>query len=170
MVLSWRACAVYIEPQSHTQAQGTHTQKKHISFTHSADMHTLAEHSFEPAADIQVTLDHFIMFFISICLSSTSFFFLGSYLHSIFHTPPHISVFFSPPLSSLSLSPFLSLFSLSDVSWTNWGVWNASVLTCILWFGSSIVFSCKTLLYIYCRACSHTAQAYAGSHSAYIIG
>lgn len=102
-----------------------HTEKR-ISFTHSADIHTPAEHSFEPAAEIQVALDHFAMVFISICLFSTSFFlFRGLFTaSSVSLTTPHL-------FSLLLSSHFLSLFSLSEES--DRGVWNASVFPCVLW-------------------------------------
>lgn len=69
-------------------------RQKHILFTHIAD--TRAEESSEPAAEIQVALDHFTMVYFSICLSSflMFFFFLGGYLHGIFFTLSHLCLLF----------------------------------------------------------------------------
>lgn len=155
--------ALYAHTLEHSYTQ------KHFSFTHSADMHTLPEHSFAPTAKIQVTPDHFTMFFLlpSACPLPFSSFLTG-YLYSIsLSLPPHLSVVFSL-LLPLSLLHFSLLFLLSVVSRTNKGVWNVSVLTCTVSFGSGIFMQNSSS--IYCRACSHTAQAYAIPNSAYIIG
>ena len=85
---------------THTQAQ-THT-KKHISFTQSVDMHTLVEHSFEPAAEIQVAPDHFYHVF--------CFHLLVLYLSLLFQGVIYTAAF-SLPLTSLSSLPSLSLCS-----------------------------------------------------------
>lgn len=78
----------------YTQAR---TQRR-IPSAHIAD--TLVEDSFEPAAEIQVALDHFTMVYFSICLSSFLFFrgLFTQHLSSLPHT---------------SVSLFLFLFSLS---------------------------------------------------------
>lgn len=99
-------------------------------------------------------------FFTSICLSSPFFFFFNGVIYTASHShSPLTSLSSSSFLLSLSLLHFSLLFSLSVVSRTNKGVWNVSVLTCTVWFGSGIFMQNSSS--IYCRACSHTAQAYA---------
>lgn len=100
-------CVLYTNMVTHTSKEA----HRKMHFIPSADMHILAERSFEPAAEIQVALDGFAMVFISICLFSTSFFlFRGLFTaSSIFLTTPHL---FFLPLSS----HFLSLFSMSEES------------------------------------------------------
>lgn len=138
-------------------------RQKHIPFTHIAD--TRAEESSEPAAEIQVALDHFTMVYFSICLSSfLMFFFLrGLFTRHLFHslTPlsPFLFLFFH------SFCFHCLMFSLSDLFWTNRGVWNASLLTCVLWayLIAPLYFYAKPFS-IYCWASSHTAQAHACIH------
>lgn len=106
MVLGWCECTV------NTQ---THAKKNHASFTHSADTHTPAEHSFEPAAEIQVALDHFsCVFFLfpSARALPLSSFLGGLFTQHLSQLPPSVS--FSLPLPfSLRLSLPLSFFVLT---------------------------------------------------------
>lgn len=149
----------------HTDAR----KKNHASFTHSADTHTPAEHSFEPAAEIQVALDHFscvFFFFISICSCSTSlFFFRGVIYTASLSTPPLCLLFPSSSLLSPSVPSSLLFCShcLSCLEPTE--VFEMQV--CLHAHSDSataVVFSCKTPPPLYTAgACSHTAQAYAGS-------
>lgn len=85
-------CILYSCTHKHKHAQ------QHVSFTQHSHAHTQGEQSFEPAAEIQVALDHFTTVFISICLSSYSLFcfFLAGYLDNISLDPPPLCLFFFP--------------------------------------------------------------------------
>lgn len=140
--------ALYAHTLEHSYTQ------KHFSFTH---CQSIALRLRQRSKSHQIILP---CFFTSICLSSPFFFFFNGVIYTASHShSPLTSLSSSSFLLSLSLLHFSLLFSLSVVSRTNKGVWNVSVLTCTVWFGSGIFMQNSSS--IYCRACSHTAQAYA---------
>lgn len=140
------ACVLYAHADRnifHSHTLQTHGQRRALSLRQRSKSHW-------------ITLPWFI--FPSACPLSSCFFFKGV-IYTASFSLSHTSVSFSISLFSLFL------FSLSDLFWTNRGVWNASLLTCVLWayLIAPLYFYAKPFS-IYCWASSHTAQAHACIH------
>lgn len=145
------ACVLYAHADRnifHSHTLQTHGQRRALSLRQRSKSHW-------------ITLPWFI--FPSACPLSSCFFLRGLFTRHLFHslTPlsPFLFLFFH------SFCFHCLMFSLSDLFWTNRGVWNASLLTCVLWayLIAPLYFYAKPFS-IYCWASSHTAQAHACIH------
>lgn len=130
-------CTIYTHTHTHTRS---HTNMFFICTP-------LMEHSLEPAAEIQIALDHFPMVYISICPSSSARLLLFQRLFPF----PFLFLSFFPFFCSHCLMCFEPQRCLKCLY--------ASMHT-LNPFGSSLAFLCKIPPPIYCSACCLAVEAY----------